>query len=770
MTLIKAQGGTCPPDLLARATETYKDLNGRLDGYNDKLKELQKRKSTPEIKKEIKATTAAINSLNNDLDRIRPFIATEVEAATGKEFAGGSSSRVIKEGLEGEGGQQEETDVPQVTKLVKMGLDKDGNQQVVPVVLNTHDKGGNPIAPKVLDAEARKTAQDRVRFAAEIGITQVPPEGTTEESPQGTLDLGPRSSPRPAEPMITPAKAKPEAKPEAKPVEKEKRAVEVRYNMHNLPKHSRWIGPGDKRNWRQGLSKINKEGEREDAPEEDKPSWALDPNGYRFRVNQFYRENKVPLSLVETAKKTMNHIHGQISEARRAKDSEKVASLTNKKERVREKLLKDLNTLKGRLKPKALEAEHKKLIEAVIKETQGGGPEARDKRSLLDKEALKAYGLELPKAKDISSEQISFLQEKSPESREDVFDALRNAGMSEEDVDKLKEDLSARLPTTKNIVEDHYGKFKPAPAPKGVKDLETLSELRTVREPSSTGFADTEKAARDKIRKELKKDMELKPGTPEFERAFENELSVWKEWKAKGGISGHARGYTSPQDANKEQLKKWIRKINNGLIKHRNALLDAHDVPVSPGALDKLTKDQRDLVQHVAAAEKEVKKRLIRALRGDAPKGRKETPADVPVAKFAAGTTTGTSYPAESAGVKDLLGKLGSGISTPVFDALDVEGQQEIIELLKKSVNTEEPLPTDTLMPGLFLNIALFKALTVSEEQKIQAFKNSFGAGTSGVGPATMNTVGIGERDKDKDEDDDDKTKKSLNLGFYIRC
>ena len=72
-------------------------------------------------------------------------------------------------------------------------------------------------------------------------------------------------------------------------------------------------------------------------------------------------------------------------------------------------------------------------------------------------------------------------------------------------------------------------------------------------------------------------------------------------------------------------------------------------------------------------------------------------------------------------------------------------------------------------MTKLFLDSSLFKALALSEDQKVEAFKHSFGRATSGVGPATMNTVGIGEKDKEEKEDEDN-IGKSLNLGFYVGC
>jgi len=69
-----------------------------------------------------------------------------------------------------------------------------------------------------------------------------------------------------------------------------------------------------------------------------------------------------------------------------------------------------------------------------------------------------------------------------------------------------------------------------------------------------------------------------------------------------------------------------------------------------------------------------------------------------------------------------------------------------------------------TLGAGLFLNIALFKSLPIGFEQKKREFRD-FDKDSGGVGPATMNI-----KSEDDEDDDDDRVKKSLNLGFYVRC
>ena len=68
-------------------------------------------------------------------------------------------------------------------------------------------------------------------------------------------------------------------------------------------------------------------------------------------------------------------------------------------------------------------------------------------------------------------------------------------------------------------------------------------------------------------------------------------------------------------------------------------------------------------------------------------------------------------------------------------------------------------------MSGLFLNSSLFKALSLSEDQKIRAFENSFGRSSSGVGPATMNT---GQIEAEEEEKEEKKKKVEKGIGLYV--
>ena len=85
-----------------------------------------------------------------------------------------------------------------------------------------------------------------------------------------------------------------------------------------------------------------------------------------------------------------------------------------------------------------------------------------------------------------------------------------------------------------------------------------------------------------------------------------------------------------------------------------------------------------------------------------------------------------------------------------------------LVSFLKKSLGDIEVMKISTLGAGLFLNIDLYKSISISEKQKIRAFKNSFGKDTGGVNPPTMNI--------ESDEEEEEEVKKSLNLGFYVGC
>ena len=192
------------------------------------------------------------------------------------------------------------------------------------------------------------------------------------------------------------------------------------------------------------------------------------------------------------------------------------------------------------------------------------------------------------------------------------------------------------------------------------------------------------------------------------------------------------RGQTDEEARNRAQLMDWVAGIKNNLRKYLDGVFEKHD--------------SADVTKEFQAIMDEVGEQLS-ATHGDVPR-RKGDPAEP------------WRSPARHR----------ANWKNPIFGSLSEKSQHEIMD---KITNIEKSVIgnlTDTgadLMAGLFLPSNLFKALNLSEEHKIEEFKNSFGEATSGVNPSTMNSALRERKEKKKD---DDETKKSLNLGFYVRC
>ena len=110
---------------------------------------------------------------------------------------------------------------------------------------------------------------------------------------------------------------------------------------------------------------------------------------------------------------------------------------------------------------------------------------------------------------------------------------------------------------------------------------------------------------------------------------------------------------------------------------------------------------------------------------------------------------------------------LSNIVDTP-FSALSEDGKKHIKEMLRKSFDWVDYMFTADVLPGVFLNLNLFKNFNASEKDKVRAFENSFGRDTSGVNPSTMNSE-IEGREEDEDSEDR-KSKLDKSLGLYVRC
>ena len=183
---------------------------------------------------------------------------------------------------------------------------------------------------------------------------------------------------------------------------------------------------------------------------------------------------------------------------------------------------------------------------------------------------------------------------------------------------------------------------------------------------------------------------------------------------------GQQRGETTGEARNKKQLMDWASGVKNNVRRYLDSSIKSHGID--------------------AIADSKKKQRLLREIQDEF--------QDI---------------------MQDLAGNLSDkGKPNPVFDTLSENSQAEILSKITNINKSVIHRLTDTgadLMAGLFLPTNLFKALNLSEKHKIEKYKNSFGQGTTGVGPVTMNS---GAYEEDDEEDKDEEVKKSLNLGFYV--
>ena len=246
--------------------------------------------------------------------------------------------------------------------------------------------------------------------------------------------------------------------------------------------------------------------------------------------------------------------------------------------------------------------------------------------------------------------------------------------------------------------------------------------------------------------------------------ALEEAMEAWRESR------GRRRGKTTGVEKNTKVAMEYVKKVQQTLAAHRDKIFSEHDFP-SDRSPENLTPEQQDLMESVKKQENKIRERLIARLSARKYKTLREM-EDKPLTTEQFEEGMGRASLGKTEWSKELEKEdVFDQYANPVFNALDDKSRKMIISEMRKSVTLYENPSVGNLMTKLFLDSSLFKALALSEDQKVEAFKNSFGRATSGVGPATMNTVGIGEEDKkEKKNDDEDDIGKSLNLGFYVGC
>lgn len=215
---------------------------------------------------------------------------------------------------------------------------------------------------------------------------------------------------------------------------------------------------------------------------------------------------------------------------------------------------------------------------------------------------------------------------------------------------------------------------------------------------------------------------------------------------------GDARGRTSSEAKIVKKFEIWKKKdLDNTLSQHRNDLLNDHGI--FPGQAT-LSDSQKEFVKQLEAAEKKFREDMITKISGGKPPllGEGESRRRVGSLKHVLSSPLGTA---------------GFGLES--FRNLSPNNQEYILGLIRKSVDNPLDLRGDITMSGLFLNLCFFKALSLGEDQKIKAFKNSFGRTSGGVNPPTMNTGELeAEEEHEEERKKEKKVKKSLNL--YVRC
>lgn len=762
MDLLKAEAGACSPAARKRATEMY----GALEGKVAKLQAL---------KKQTKATKKAIQELESRKSQLLPFI------AQGTASAGGSSSRVIAEGLEGE--QGETVDVAQKTINVTMG---DG--RVFSIVKNTADKKGNPYSDAYLEQQAKVEAHNRAVFEAERGIQQIPGKGKAAPKKESTgkkirkplraerepgLHIAQRNRNagtakielvgdngevlRRGTVPLADEEGKRHSNAKLKRLASEKLGDADEFDrIEEGVSGTTGLAEAEKKTIELARRAAREEGSSS-APREDllqigsfddlphhkelpiKPH-AQSFSDYKKAVSTFYRNNRIEESVRKTADGKLSSLRSSYrqkfnkpglteSQKKRLYAESRVKSATVK--RKRDEILKEI---KNRVSTNALREEHKALVSEAVRENKNGKPMYPEMASEVSESTLRDHDLPYrrmvtrggkpvmePKSGPIKRDKegnVVLTPSKKPATevvspkKGSTQAALREAGAGEEFTDIF----TAKTPS--KDFDKHYSSVLEGAEAPPTKAFEALSKDRLYAKEARSAKTVNERTGENK-RAELEKKYE-KEGLEgaELAAAVKSGYDEWFNERFK-----NTRGETSPEDRGIAALKDWVKNTKKLIVDRREAAL--RSVGISPDRRpERVTEDQREILSRMADAEDRLKEQFAKKL---------------------------------------------SSLSSTTFGNLSERGQQEVLGFLRKSVNNMLNLTDGTLMPGLFLNTALFKALRLSEEQKIHAFENSFGRDSGGVGPATMNTGEI-EAEEEKKDEQKAKDKMSKGLGLYVSC
>jgi len=815
--LIKAEAGACSPEARREATKAY----GILDKELDKLRSLKKQtKATRTLihKKEkekaalapfIAADAAASGGsssrvtgvqFKDQVDRKR----TQLQEQLGEQFQK-ESKKEIKKDSKGMGYDQEFIDRA-VTKRVEKKIDaelqkwmdkvhpgadmgeaidveqktfavKMGDGKVHHVVLNVTDIDGNAVPHEELQKQARKGAEDRAIFEDEHIIKTIPGRGRAAPKKESTRKKTttttiPFSEREPGIYVGRKFKHKSKRMVEAHVVgengevdthqvtvreeggdkdltnrmvrevvrAKIKEAEDIEAEAEEDIRRVRKLSAEDFRGPKKEVSKIASFDDlphHEDAPV--KPH-ALSLSEYKKVVADFYRNNRTKESINTTAQDKISalrrKLRGKFNEpgADRSRVQGEFRTKTVAIERKRDALLEELS---NRLSKDTVRAEHKALVSEAVRRKKDGleymYPDAAEE---VTRDTLRDHDLPYSKVKTGKDGEPIIGEDGDPvitivhpkKGRLTSSEKLKEAGIDKDIISGFTKRAGSRvddpdpdIPTEKKKLvskdfDKHYssvvGGAKNPPTEEF--DEETWQGLM-----EREGFQDKAKHQRSGEKKATELRKEFKAIGLKGKALNDAVKEGVENWSAQYFSGGKSRGKTSPEARGIAAIKEWADTTKAQLERRRGEAL--RDIGISPDRPpERVSEDQKEVLKQMAAAEDRVKEQLAEKL---------------------------------------------SSLESSTYGSLSKRGRQEVLAYLRKAVNNMFNITGGIPMSGLFLNSSLFKALSLSEDQKIRAFENSFGRSSSGVGPATMNT---GQIEAEEEEKEEKKKKVEKGIGLYV--
>ena len=732
MILSKAQIQSCS------AEERKAALDGLRKTYNEYLnvlEDLHGMEAAPEVRDLIHEYSAKV-------DRIRPLLSQSTKVT------GAAEEYVPSSGLAGTMEEREARGQKKITVTM-------ANDRKIVTVVNFQNSDGTLRSDEDVHADAKKMAEDIVEFERSNGITRI--EGKGRAAPSKSKKLTSSSEERRA--RIASKKARADdarglAATSGKSIAHKTGTAQGEDGINDvftifssdgreLPQIEvpRSAGNSDARKI-QAIAQAEKFWEDEEPVKEEtdkepvvgvkKPvaekekkrpagfvsgvpdypevsgAVGMTASEYRKAVNNYYRKNNILGSLRDTAKRKSANLRKR----ERAATGEEKFRLQNMRAGVQEKLKSDEADLKARLDKKNVDAEHKRLLEHALK--------SGARKEYVSREALDYHGISHPynKERGDSSKEV-----KLPDSK---------------DVEKI---YTQRMPKIKE-------------PPSEVPEEESVAEITERSGKADKSGPRAGQAQEKKFKKEY---------PDKTAKEIRGLMEAWVDEQ------GDARGRTSPEAKIVKKFEIWKKKhLDNTLSQHRNDLLNDHGI--FPGQAT-LSDSQKEFVKQLEAAEKKFREDMITKISGGKPPllGEGENLDDIKtwVRKLRGEGPSRRRVGSLKHVLSRPLGTAGFGLES--FRNLSPNNQEYILGLIRKSVDNPLDLRGDITMSGLFLNLCFFKALSLGEDQKIKAFKNSFGRTSGGVNPPTMNTGELeAEEEHEEERKKEKKVKKSLNL--YVSC